>query len=134
MTKTDRYLLGRAGHTHISIRTQAILRVWRTDATAPSQPYDARPIDLRVLLGGATPEPGIAIALETGEAAGVLIIDAVSGMVTIPESEFFALPQVFGFARDLFDAACRRAIEGVHPLRLRSQFSMSADYGFGSPL
>ncbi|WP_020177374.1 hypothetical protein [Methyloferula stellata] len=119
----DRYLLGRAGRTHLSIRTQAIKRVWRMDAAAPA--YPAEPIDLRLLLGGTDEEPGVAIAFETGETIAVLIIDAVGGMATIPETEFFALPQVFGFARDLFDAACCREVEGTHPLRLRRQLNLS---------
>jgi hypothetical protein len=119
----DRYLLGRAGRTHLSIRTQAIERVWRMDGAAPANPAD--PIDLRLLLGGSDAEPGIAIALETGKTIAVLIVDAVNGMVTLPDDAFFALPQVFGFARTLFDAACSRAIEGAHPLRLRHQLNLS---------
>lgn len=118
-----RYLLGRAGRTHISIRTQAIERVWRMDGEPPA--YRANPIDLRLILGGIDTEPGVAIAFETDETIAVLIVDAINGMATIPDDAFLALPQVFGFARTLFDAACSREVEGAHPLRLRRQLSLS---------
>ncbi len=116
----ERYLLGRAGHTHLAIPTQVIEHIWRMDDTAPVGP--ANRIDLRLLLDGSDAEPGVAIALATD---GVLIVDAVNGMATIPEAEFFALPQVFGFIRTIFDAACRREVEGAHPLRLRHQLNLS---------
>ncbi len=122
MTIADRYLLCHVGRYSVSIRAQAIVRVWQTDPATKDPSYSAEPIDLRVLLGGAG--PGIAIAFETPATVEVLLVDRVSGMATIEEAEFFALPLIFGFARTLFDAACRRAIAGVHPLRLRRQPSL----------
>ncbi len=41
-------------------------------------------------------------------------------MVSIEAQAFVALPPVFYFARGFFDAACRRPIDGAHPLRLRA--------------
>jgi hypothetical protein len=60
------------------------------------------------------------------DAVCVLIVDAVSEMANIAEDAFMALPGVFGFARGLFDAACRDPIGGAHPLRLRRQPSFEA--------
>jgi hypothetical protein len=134
MSAADRYLLGRAGPAHISIRTQAIERVWRMDAAILDETYGAEPIDLRILLGGSKLEPGVAIAFGMDETVGLLIVNAVSGMASIPDDEFFALPQVFSFARHLFDAACRRPIEGAYPLRLRQQLNASNLHALAAPL
>jgi hypothetical protein len=124
MTSDEQYLIVRAGNYSISIAAQTVLRIWPTDA--PDAAYSATPIDLRAVLGGGAEEKGVAVALEMADAACVLIVDAVSGMANIAEDAFMALPGVFGFARGLFDAACRDPIASVHPLRLRRQPSFEA--------
>jgi hypothetical protein len=122
MTIGDRYLLCRAGRYHISIPVDAVLRIWRTETPDPS--YSAKPVDLRLVLGEADADAGVAVAFEMPDGVGVLVVDVVSGMASIAEDEFVELPAVFGFACTLFDAACRRAVEGVHPLRLRRQLTL----------
>jgi hypothetical protein len=123
MTIGDRYLQCRAGRYHISIPVDAVLRIWRTETPDPS--YSTTPVDLRLLLGGADADAGVSIAFELPDGVGVLVVDAVNGMASIAEDEFIELPPVFGFACTLFDAACCRAIEGVHPLRLRRQLTLA---------
>lgn len=103
-------------------------------APTPDRFYGVEPIDLRGLLGSVGSGDGIAIGFEMSEAVGVLIVDRISGMATLAEGEFIALPKVFGFGRGLFDAACRREIEGGHPLRLRLEPKLSADQSWLGPL
>jgi hypothetical protein len=134
MTTADRYLLGRVSRYHVLIPTQAILRISQADAAAADHSRAGEVIDLRVLLGGAGDEPGVAIALDMRDTAAVLVVDTVGDMMTIAPAEFFALPRIFGLARGLFDAACRRTVEGAHPLRLRRQLRVSGDPGMAEPL
>ena len=93
---------------------------------APDPSYSAKPVDLRLLLGSTDVDAGVAVAFEMPDRVGVLVVDVVSGMANIAEDEFVELPPVFDFACTLFDAACRKAIEGAHPLRLRRQPSLGA--------
>jgi hypothetical protein len=127
-TDDERYLLCRVGRYPVAVRARAILRVWQRDLATTDASYVGEPIDLRILLSGASAEPGTGIAFETPDAVNVLIVDRVSGMATIAEAEFLALPLVFGYARSLFDAACRRVVEGGHPLRLRHRPSLPASH------
>jgi hypothetical protein len=119
MVIEDRYLLCRTGRYHVMVPVDAVLRIWR--AETPDPPYSAKPIDLRLLLGDACVDAGVAIAFETPDRISVLVVDAVSGMAKIAEEEFVELPQFFGFARQFFDAACRTVVDGAHPLRLLRQ-------------
>lgn len=132
MTIEDRYLLCRAGRYHISIPVDAVLRIWRTGTPDPS--FSAKPVDLRLLLGGADTDAGVAVAFEMPDRVGVLVVDVVSGIASIAEDEFVELPPVFGFACTLFDAACRRAVDDVHPLRLRRQPRLPNGEALSGPL
>lgn len=117
MMGEDRYLLCQAGRYHIAIA--AARRIWEADSPDPS--YAVKPIDLRALLDNAYAGAGIAVAFQMSDAAGVLLVDTVTRMAHIADDEFVPLPELFGFARHFFDAACRHAIGGGHPLRLRHQ-------------
>jgi hypothetical protein len=124
MTSDDQYLIVRAGNYLISIAAQMVLRIWPTDT--PDTTYSERPVNLRAGLGGSVSEKGVAVAFETADTVGVLIVDAVNGMANIADDAFMALPEIFGFARGLFDAAGRNPIGGAYPLRLRRQPSFEA--------
>jgi chemotaxis signal transduction protein len=100
----------------------------------PDPSYSAEPIDLRLVFGEACADAGVAIAFEMPDRVLVLVVDAVSGMARIAEDEFVELPPVFGFARQFFDAACRSAVEGVRPLRLRRQPMLPDGAGLSDPL
>jgi hypothetical protein len=115
----DSYLLCRAGTYHIAIPAEAVLRIWQMET--PDAAFSAEPTDLRRIFGISATGAGVAIALELPDGVGVLVIDAVRGMASIADDDFVELPPVFEFARQLFDAACRKSIEGAHPLRLRRQ-------------
>ncbi len=120
MSGAERYLLCRAASYVIAIPALSVLHVWEADGEAPDLAYAAEPADLRALLGGAHQAPGTAVALEMPDVAlTILIVDEVKGMVAIEAEAFLSLPPIFDFARKFFDAACRRAFDGAHPLRLR---------------
>lgn len=123
----ERYLLCRVGVYQLAIRTQAILRVWQRDAATAEPPYSAAPIDLRAMLDSPGTGAGFGVAFEMPERIDVLTVDSICGTANIAEVEFVALPLVFGFARALFDAACKNGFDGGHPLRLRSCPELSAN-------
>ena len=134
MTKSERYLLCQAARYPLVIRAQTMLRIWPINAPTPEPFQDLEPLDLRRLLGGLTSEEGIAIGLERAKTVGVLIVDRIGGFTILAESEFVALPAVFEFACGIFDAACRREIDGGHPLRLRPDPNGSSDQALLGPL
>jgi hypothetical protein len=121
MSVAERYLLCRAAAYLIAIPALSVLHVWEADGEAPDLAYAAEPDDLRILLNGEGEAPGTAVALETPPGAlAILIVDEVKGMASIEAGAFLALPPVFDFARQFFDAACSAPIDGAHPLRLRT--------------
>ncbi len=124
MTSDDQYLIVRAGNYLISIAAQTVLRIWPADT--PDAAYAAKPVDLRAGLGGSVSQKGVAVAFETADTIGVLVVDAVDGMANIADDAFMVLPDIFGFARGLFDAVGRNPIGGAYPLRLRRQPSFEA--------
>jgi hypothetical protein len=128
----ERYLLCRTGPYHISILAKAVLRIWQMETPGPS--FSAKPIDLRRVFGTSATDAGVAIALEMSDSVGVLVVDAVSGMAHIAEDDFVELPLAFAFARRLFDAACRRGVDGAHPLRLRRQPTLPDSEASSDPL
>jgi hypothetical protein len=111
---------------------KAVLRIWQIETPGPS--FSAKPIDLRRMFGSSASDAGVAVALEMSGSVGVLVVDAVSGMAHIAEDDFVELPPVFTFARQLFDAACRRAVDGAHPLRLRHQPTLPDSEASSDPL
>ncbi|MHB8883832.1 MAG: hypothetical protein ACYC5H_01875 [Methylovirgula sp.] len=137
MTVAARYLICRAGAYPVAVRTQTILRVWQRDEAISGPFASMASIDLRRSLLSFGTGPGFGIAFEMPEAVGVVIVDGVSGMKTIAEAEFVPLPRVFSFACGLFDGACRSAVEGGHPLRLRPHLDVPevlADQASRNPL
>jgi hypothetical protein len=126
MTGESLYLICRVGRYSISIMAQTVFRIWPADRADPDYSASSAPVDLRAALDGDVRAAGIAVAFEMADAVGVLFVDAVSGMANIAEEAFEALPEVFCFAGQLFDAACRSPIGGAYPLRLRRQPGFAA--------
>lgn len=115
---TARYLLGRAGAFPLAIPADRMLRIWPASAKTPDTFAYADTMDLRRLLGSETEGEGVAIAIETSIAT-VLIVDKIGTFASFADDDFIALPAVFEFALQFLDAACRRPVDGIYPLRLR---------------
>lgn len=127
MTASVRYLLARAGAFPIAIPADRMRHIW-SEGTPTAEVFDGvDSLDLRSLLGHATEHGGITVAFETEAETKFLILDAIGTFVTLSADEFAALPEVFAFARQFFDAACRRRLDGGYPLRLRLSSQNEAD-------
>lgn len=124
---TERYLLCYAGRYSFLVRAESVLHIWERSEAAPAELSGCIPIEMRRLLGNGARADGVALGLETEAGARVLIVDQVGGFSQAAESDFIELPRVFDFARQIFDAACGRAIAGSHPLRLRGDARLAID-------
>lgn len=119
MMASERYLLCHAGGTAFLLRAHLLRHIWTRSTPAPDEFRAVEAVDLRQHQGHAAAEAGVALGLEMPGGADVLLVDRIGSFSDVSEDEFLALPSVFEFARQTFDAACRRTIEGVRPLRLR---------------
>lgn len=119
MTASERYLFCAAGGTPFLLRARFLRHIWTRSEPAPDDFQSVEPTDLCERLGKAAGANAIALGLDMPGGANILLVDRIGGFADVSEDEFQALPSVFAFARELFDAACAHAVEGVHPLRLR---------------
>ncbi len=119
MMASERYLFCSAGGTAFLLRAHFIRHIWARSTPAPEEFQDVEAVDLRQRQGRAVREEGIALGLEMPGGADILLVDRIGSFSDVSEDEFMPLPSVFEFARHTFDSACRRPIEGVHPLRMR---------------
>ena len=124
---TERYLLCYAGRYSFLVHADSVLHIWQRPDAAPAELSDCTPVEMRRLLGDDALPDGIAVGLKTEAGAQILIVDQVGGFSHAADADFIALPRVFHFAREIFDAACCRAIAGAYPLRLRSEARLIAD-------
>lgn len=124
---TERYLLCYAGRYSILLRAESVLHIWERSEAAPAELSACAPVEMRRLLGIGQLADGVAIGLKTEAGVHILIVDKVGGFSQAADTDFIALPRVFDFAREIFDAACGRAIAGAYPLRLRADARLAAD-------
>ncbi|QAY95139.1 hypothetical protein CWB41_04840 [Methylovirgula ligni] len=117
----ERYLLCRVERYAIAIGVDAVRNIGGTDSAPPDRALSSARIDLRALLQVPVHGPGVVVALRIDDADISLIVETVARIETIADSAFAPLPPAFEHARSLFDGACRRPIDGQHPLRLRLQ-------------
>lgn len=134
MTAAGRYLLCYAGRYAFLLRADAVLHIWERADAAPAELSDCEPIEMLGLLGHGAQVDGVAVGVKTEAEAHVLIVDKVGGFSYIDDAEFVELPRVFDFAGKFFDAACSRAIAGVHALRLRQDAPLAGDQAPPRPL
>jgi hypothetical protein len=126
MMADERYLLCRVAHYPLAIRAQAMQRIWPAATPPADQLGRLQPADLRHLLGCDCAEPGVAIAIDTAEAIRVVIVDQIIKLAHLAEPDFTALPPVFGFAAQFFDAICEKKTDGGYALRLRQDLQWAA--------
>ncbi|MGA3302739.1 MAG: hypothetical protein ABSC72_05560 [Methylovirgula sp.] len=119
MMASERYLFCYAGDTAFLVRAHFLRHIWTRSTPTPDEFQRVEAVDLRRRQGQAARDEGVALGLDLPGGADVLLVDRIGGFSDVSEDEFLALPSVFEFARQTFDAACRRAIGGVYPLRLR---------------
>jgi hypothetical protein len=114
MNGSKSYLFGRVGRFGLLIPAVLISHVSLADEMKPDV------FDLRGLFGLEASGGGAQASLSAGGERGCTIIfDRIGKLHTIADSEFLALPAQFNYAGGMFDAICRREIEGLNGLRLR---------------
>ncbi|HEY1736551.1 MAG TPA: hypothetical protein VGG12_07895 [Methylovirgula sp.] len=116
---SERYLFCQAGGYAFLLRAEFMRHIWSQEESPPDDFHATNPIDLRQRIGGASQPNFISLGLDLPGGLSVLLVERIGRFAEIDDDEFLALPAVFDFAGALFDAACRREIEGAYPLRLR---------------
>jgi hypothetical protein len=119
------YLFGRVGPFGVLVPAAVVAHVRAPDEQLPGPPADAPApdpvavVDLRALFSCPASGAGPHITLRTSSGLTAIVVDHVASLHRIADTEFRPLPAGFDYARNAFDALCRRSIEGILCLRLR---------------
>jgi hypothetical protein len=114
-----------AGGHELLLDSASVQRVMPAeDARPPTLPF----LDLSLKLGGEGPArpDGAVILYGAGEAAILLAVDEVKGLVALEPEALVRLPRVSPSFGQLFDAIAVEPVDGRHPLHLRPRIDLQA--------
>jgi hypothetical protein len=137
MTPDASYLFGRVGSFGLLVPAAMVTHVFAENTIDAPAPTDAgAAIDLRALFCLDASQSGPHITLRTDAGVAVVVVDHVASLHRLTDADFRPLPAAFDYARTVFDAVCRRPIEGILALRLRRdpRFVAMAEWRPGSDI